>query len=164
MTRRERRGAKGRATGAAPVGIDPVDHALRAALGHHRAGRVAAAAALYERVLQQRPGHPDALHLFGVLHAQTGRLETALPLLTKAARRAPRNAGFLNDLGNALNGLGRHDEAVAHYRRAAALDSGNANVRYNLGHRAARRGPPGGRSGVAPQGALDPARSRAGAL
>ena len=99
MTRRERRGAKGRATGAAPVGIDPVDHALRAALGHHRAGRVVAAAALYERVLQQRPGHADALHLFGVLHAQTGRLETAIPLLTKAVRRAPRKAGFLNDLG-----------------------------------------------------------------
>ena len=134
MTRRERRRAKGRATGAAPVGIDPVDQALQAALGHHRAGRAAAAAALYERVLQQRPGHADALHLFGVLHAQTGRLETALPLLTKAARRAPRNAGFLNDLGNVLKGLGRHDEAVAHYRRAAALDSGNANVRYNLGH------------------------------
>ena len=134
MTRRERRRAKRQGPGAAPAGADPVDAILRAALGHHRAGRAAAAAALYERVLQQRPGHADALHLFGVLHAQTGRLEAALPLLTKAARKAPRNAGFLNDLGNALKGLGRLDEAVAHYRRAAALDSGNANVRYNLGH------------------------------
>ena len=134
MTRRERRRAKKQGRGAAPAGADPVDDILRAALGHHRAGRAAAAAALYERVLQQRPGHADALHLFGVLHAQTGRLEAALPLLTKAARKEPRNAGFLNDLGNALRGLGRHDEAVAHYRRAAALDSGNANVRYNLGH------------------------------
>ena len=107
---------------------------LRAAFDHHRAGRAAAAAALYERVLQQRPSHADALHLYGVLHAQTGQLETALPLLTKAVRRAPRNAGFLNDLGNALNGLGRLDEAVAHYRRAASLDSSNANVRFNLGH------------------------------
>ena len=134
MTRRDRRRAKARGTGAAPAGTDPVDQALRAALDHHRAGRVAAAAALYERVLRQRPSHADALHLFGVLHAQTGRLEAALPLLTKAVRRAPRNAGFLNDLGNALNGLGRLDEAVGHYRRAAGLDSGNANVRYNLGH------------------------------
>ena len=107
---------------------------LRAALDHHRAGRAAAAASLYERVLQQRPSHADALHLFGVLHAQTGQLETALPLLTKAVRRAPRNAGFLNDLGNALSGLGRLDDAVAHYRRAAALDQANANVRFNLGH------------------------------
>ena len=134
MTRRERRRAKGRGPGAAPAGIDPVDQALRAALDHHRAGRVAAAASLYERVLQQRPSHADALHLFGVLHAQTGRLEAALPLLTKAVRRAPRNAGFHNDLGNALNGLGRLEDAVAHYRRAAALDQANANVRYNLGH------------------------------
>ena len=134
MTRRERRRAKARGSGASPAGADPVDDVLRAALDHHRAGRVAPAAALYERVLQQRSGHADALHLFGVLHAQTGRLEEALPLLTKASRRAPRNAGFLNDLANVLNGLGRHDEAVVRYRRAAALAPDNADIRYNLGH------------------------------
>ena len=134
MTRRERRRAKGRAAGAAPAGADPIDGILRAALDHHRAGRVAPAAALYERVLKQKPGHADALHLFGVLHAQAGRLEEALPLLTKAARRAPRNAGFLNDLANVLNGLGRLDEAVIRYRRAAALAPANADIRYNFGH------------------------------
>ncbi len=134
MTRRERRRAKGRSPGTSPAGADPVDDILRAALDHHRAGRVAPAAALYERVLQQRPGHADALHLFGVLHAQSGRLEEALPLLTKAARKAPRNGGFLNDLANVLNGLGRYDEAVVRYRRAAALAPANADIRYNLGH------------------------------
>ena len=134
MTRRERRRAKGRGSGASPAGADPVDDVLRAALDHHRAGRVAPAAALYQRVLQQRPGHADALHLFGVLQAQAGRLEEALPLLTKAARRAPRNAGFLNDLANVLNGLGRFDEAEAHYRRAVAFEKNNADIRYNLGH------------------------------
>ena len=134
MTRRERRRAKGRGSGASPAGADPVDDVLRAALDHHRAGRVARAAALYQRVLQQRPGHADALHLFGVLHAQAGRLEEALPLLTKAARRAPRNAGFLNDLANVLNGLGRFDEAVVRYRRAAAIAPDNADIRYNFGH------------------------------
>ena len=134
MTRRERRRAKRQGPGSAPPGVDPVVGMLQVALGHHRAGRAAEAAALYERVLQQRPGHADALHLFGVLHAQTGRLEGALPLLARAVRKAPRNAGFLSDLGSALRGLGRHDEAIAHYRRAAALDSNSANVRYNLGH------------------------------
>ncbi|MCY4407348.1 MAG: tetratricopeptide repeat protein [Rhodospirillaceae bacterium] len=134
MTRRERRRAKGRGSGASPASADPIDDVLRVALDHHRAGRVAPAAALYQRVLQQRPGHADALHLFGVLHAQAGRLEEALPLLTKAARRAPRNAGFLNDLANVLNGLNRHDEAVVRYRRAAALAPDNADIRYNLGH------------------------------
>ncbi len=107
---------------------------LRAAFAHHRAGRAEAAAALYERVLQQNPGHADALHLYGVLHAQAGRLETALPLLTRAARRAPRNAGFLSDLGNVLRRLGRLDEALARYRRAASLDPGNADIPYNAGH------------------------------
>ena len=134
MARRERRRAKGRGPAAAGAGPDPVDSMLRAALDHHRAGRANAAAALYERVLQQRPSHADALHLYGVLHAQTGQLETALPLLTKAVRRAPRNAGFVSDLANALNGAGRFDEAEAHYRRAAALDPGNAHICFNLGH------------------------------
>ena len=115
---------------------------LRAALAHHRAGRVAPATALYQRVLRQNPGHADALHLFGVLHAQAGDLETALPLLTKAARRAPRNAGFLSDLGNALRGLGRLDEALARFRRAAALDPGNADIPYNLGHALRQAGRP----------------------
>ena len=136
MTRRERRraqrGGAGGAGGAAAAG--PVAEMLSAALGHHRAGRAEAAAALYERVLHESPGQADALHLLGVLYAQAGRLETALPLLTRAARRAPRNAAFLNDLANVLNRLGRLDEAVARYRRAAALDPGNAAMPYNLGH------------------------------
>ena len=167
MTRRERRRAKGRGTGAAPAGPDPVDVMLRTAFNHHRAGRIAAAAALYERVLQQRPSHADALHLYGVLHAQAGRLEAALPLLTKAVRRAPRNAGFLNDLGNALNGLGRRDEAIAHYRRAAALDQSNASIRFNLGHALRATGRPAEavewlRKALAIQADLGPAHSELG--
>ncbi len=142
MSRRERRRAKGRATGAGPARADPIDAMLQAALVHHRAGRAGPAAALYQRVLRQSPGHADALHLFGVLHAQAGRLEEALPLLTRAARRAPRNAGFLSDLANALRGLGRLDEAVARYRRAAALDPGNADIPYNLGHALRQAGLP----------------------
>ena len=167
MTRRERRRAKGRGAGAAATGPDPVDAMLRTAFGHHRAGRAAAAAALYERVLQQRPSHADALHLYGVLHAQTGQLEAALPLLTKAVRRAPRNAGFLSDLGNALNGLGRRDEAIAHYRRAAALDSSNAHVRFNLGHALRAAGRPADatewlRKALAIQAGHGPAHSELG--
>ena len=134
MTRRERRPAKRRGPVASPAVADPVDGMLRTALDHHRSGRVAPAAALYERVLQQRPGHADALHLLGVLHAQSGRLDEALPLLAKAARRAPRNGGFLNDLANVLNSLGRLDEAVVRYRRAAALAPDNVDIRYNFGH------------------------------
>ena len=131
---RERRRAR-REEGGAGV--------LAAALAHHRAGRLAEAEALYRRVLRQKPGHADALHLLGVLHAQAGRLDDALPLLAKAARRAPRNAGFLNDLANALKGAGRLDEAIAAYRRAAALDRRDADIRCNLGQALRAAGQPG---------------------
>lgn len=130
MTRERRRGAAGA-------------HVLAAALAHHRAGRRAEAEALYRRVLRQRPGHADALHLLGVLHAQAGRLDEALPLLAKATRRAPCNAGFLNDFANALKSAGRLDEAVAAYRRAAALDRRNADIRCNLGQALRAAGRPG---------------------
>ena len=116
---------------------------LAAALAHHRAGRRIEAEALYRRVLRQRPGHADALHLLGVLHAQAGRLDEALPLLAKATRRAPRNAGFLNDFANALKSAGRLDEAIAAYRRAAALDRRNADIRCNLGQALRAAGRPG---------------------
>ena len=82
MARRERRRAKGQVAGG------PVDDMLRAALAHHRAGRVEAAATLYKRVLSQSPGHADALHLFGVLRAQAGRLEK-VGVRARRRRRAP---------------------------------------------------------------------------
>lgn len=84
-------------------------------------------------MLQRSPGHADALHLFGVLHAQADALEEALPLLSKAVRRAPRSAGFLSDLANALRGLGRLDEAVASVEQALALRPESATFQANLG-------------------------------
>ena len=93
-----------------------------------------------------------------------GRLEEALPLLTKAARRTPRNAGFLNDLANVFNGLGRFDEAEAHYRRAAAFDKSNADIRYNFGHALRAAGRPAEAVEWVREGARDPPRSRAGAV
>ena len=39
---------------------------------HHRAGRIAEAAALYQAAIGANPGHVDALHLLGTLKAQTG--------------------------------------------------------------------------------------------
>jgi Flp pilus assembly protein TadD len=55
---------------------------------HHRAGRHAAARAMYQEVLELDPCHSDALFLLGVLERQQGRLEEAQRRLTEAARWA----------------------------------------------------------------------------
>ncbi|NUB16129.1 hypothetical protein GAY28_28485 [Azospirillum brasilense] len=61
--------------------------ALAAAVGHHQAGRLDAARPLYHSILRGQPGHPDALHLLGVLETPTGRAAAARP---RRGRRGPR--------------------------------------------------------------------------
>ena len=42
------------------------------ALGHHQAGRLAEAEAMYRQILAVHPNHAEALHLLGVLAAGAG--------------------------------------------------------------------------------------------
>ena len=61
---------------------------MKIAAEHHRAGRHAAARAMYQEVLELDPRYADALFLVGVLERQQGRLEEAQRRLTEAARWA----------------------------------------------------------------------------
>lgn len=87
-------------TGALPRPYIPVTQLLTAvmqiAAEHHRAGRTAAARAMYNEVLALDPRHADALFLLGVLDRQAGQLEDARRRLSEAARwaadRAPMDA------------------------------------------------------------------------
>jgi tetratricopeptide (TPR) repeat protein len=69
---------------------------MQIAAEHHRAGRTAAARAMYQEVLDLDPRHADALFLLGVLDRQAGLLEEARRRLGEAARwaadRAPMDA------------------------------------------------------------------------
>ncbi len=69
---------------------------MQIAAEHHRAGRAAAARAMYQEVLALDPRHADALFLLAVLERQAGRLDEARRLLSEAVRwaadRAPMEA------------------------------------------------------------------------
>jgi thioredoxin-like negative regulator of GroEL len=79
-------------TNAFPRPFVPVTQLLtavmRIAAEHHRAGRAAAAKAMYQEVLALDPRHADALFLLAVLERQAGRLEEARRLLSESARWA----------------------------------------------------------------------------
>jgi tetratricopeptide (TPR) repeat protein len=85
---------------ALPRPFIPVSQLLTAvmqiAAEHHRAGRAAAARAMYQEVLALDPRHADALFLLAVLERQAGRLDEARRLLSEAVRwaadRAPMEA------------------------------------------------------------------------
>ena len=63
---------------------------------------------------------------------QAGRTAEAVPLLEKALREHPRDARVANDLGSALDRLGRREEAEAAYRRAIRLDPARFPAYGNL--------------------------------
>jgi tetratricopeptide (TPR) repeat protein len=122
--------------GYGPEGA-PLDGArlLDAARGEHRAGRAAAAEALYLEVIRTVPADAaPARHLLGVLYAQTGRAAQAVEQIAVAARLEPGNAMFLNHLGNACLAAGRPEEATAAYRDALALRPDFAEAHFNLGN------------------------------
>jgi len=106
---------------------------LQQAVGLHRGGRLAEAAALYRRVLEHVPDQVDALNLLGTIEMAQGRAAAAAELIQRALRsRGPFAEGETN-LGAALGALGRKEEAEAAYRRALALQPTLATALNNLG-------------------------------
>ena len=85
----------------------------------HRQGDIAAAEAVYRRILDTEPDNPEALHLLGVIALQQGDAARAEQFIAKAVLRAPERGEFQRNLGLALMSLDRLDEAAASLRRAA---------------------------------------------
>ncbi len=96
--------------------------ALNAAVNHHMAGHADAAADGYARVLAAEPAQPDALHLSGVLSAQTGDIAAAIRSISRAVRVRPAAASPWGHLGAALRAAEMPERAEPVLRRALALD------------------------------------------
>ncbi len=86
-------------------------------------GNWTAAEADARKALELKPGDPVAMLELGYAQLQQGRAAEGLALIDSALALAPRNAlGHLHR-GEALEALGRKDEAAEAYRLAASLDA-----------------------------------------
>ncbi|MEI6107180.1 MAG: tetratricopeptide repeat protein [Opitutae bacterium] len=94
---------------------------LQQGVVHHRAGRLAEAAAFYGRVRQAAPKCFDALHLSGLLAYQRGRLPEAIGLLGRAHLLAPGNYVCEMRYALALLANRRSPEAETHFRHAVQV-------------------------------------------
>ena len=110
-----------------------VDEDFQYAVRLHQEGRLAGAVELYRRLLDVAPGHPDALHLFGMALHQLGQSENGIRQIEQAIRVRPDFAGFHNNLGNIHASLGQVEHARDNYLRATALDPALADSHNNLG-------------------------------
>ena len=106
---------------------------LDRAIRHHQAGELDAAKAIYSRILEADPRHPDALNLSGVVAHQTGHQETAIRLIERAISIDDGNASYYNNLGEALRAFGRHRDAIEAYGRALAINPGDVAAHNNAG-------------------------------
>jgi len=100
----------------------------------HRAGQLADAEQIYNRILAMLPDHFDCLHLLGLIFLQRGNHTLALEQINAALARDPDNVFALNNRGIALKELKRLDEALASYDRALALRPDHAEALSNRGN------------------------------
>lgn len=106
---------------------------LEMALQHHRSGEFADAEGLYRLMMSFAPDCFDAWHLLGVLARQTGRLNEAIELISRAVALNDQEPAAFNNLGVAFQAAGLHGEAEIRYRQALALRTDYADAHYNLG-------------------------------
>lgn len=101
---------------------------------HHQAGRLADAERSYQLALQMAPGHPEALHLLGLLAYRVNRLDQAIELITHAIEGAPSTPLYWFNLGVVTQRAGKKEEAVEAYERALALNGTYVEALINLGN------------------------------
>lgn len=123
-----------------PAGRLSPDEAFARAQAAHRAGRLDEAEALCRGLLEIAPGHPDVLHLLGVLRGQQGRPDEALELIGRAVDSMPRVAAFQFNLGNVQLQLKRWQDAASSFGRALEIDPGNGEAAFNLGFALSKQG------------------------
>src|SRR5271156_5720541 len=107
---------------------------FREALTLHQQGRLPAAEQAYREILAVQPHHFDALHLLGVIFAQTGRQEAGAELIGRAIDLDPNIAAAHANRAKALNDIGRNEEAIAHCERAIAIDPRDTGAYVNRGN------------------------------
>ncbi len=106
---------------------------LASGLALHQQGQLDEARACYLQALKLQPRHFDALHLLGVIAAQTQKFAQALELFDQALAVNASHAFAFNNRGNVLRDLGRPETAIASYDKAIALKADYAEAHNSRG-------------------------------
>src|SRR3546814_773708 len=106
---------------------------LEKAMTLHQRGHMEEAEAVYRQVLSADPDNPDAMHLLGLLAAQSENLPVAVDLIGRAIFINPAVPTYYLNLGNVLRLLDRPKEAIASYERALDLAPDMPEVLSNIG-------------------------------
>jgi predicted O-linked N-acetylglucosamine transferase (SPINDLY family) len=104
------------------------------ALAMHQRGQIDEAAQIYKTILRTQPKYFDAIFALGIVYLQRKEFRAAEKQFGLANRINPNNSPLQNNLGSALLGLNRPQEALIAYDRAIAMDPVNWEAFYNRGN------------------------------
>src|ERR1700733_539278 len=110
-----------------------IDETMDLAKRHHLAGEFDQAGVLYRRVLHIEPRHGKALFFSGLAASQQGDHQTAVDLISRAIAVEPAVGAYHLSLAQNLLALNQHDEAIAAYRRAVALQPNLHEAFFGMG-------------------------------
>ncbi len=106
---------------------------LQDAVQLHRQGRLREAEKLYARVLKAAPDNFDALHLLGLVKAQSKQMGEAYRLMSAALKINPQVGDAWSNLANVLHALKRDVEALDCLDKALALNPGDLQALQHRG-------------------------------
>ena len=107
---------------------------LQEALALHQQGQLAQAESSYLQLIQASPQHHKAMQLLGVLYLQSRIFDQAHTWLGRSLLLNPDHAQGHCNMGSALEGLGRLDEALASLDRAISLKRDYPLAWFNRGN------------------------------
>lgn len=114
--------------------MSTVAEAIQIAVQYQRANRLFEAEQIYQQIIAQEPGHPDALHGLSMLAQQAGQYQTAEKLLHILLNAQPASLKAWFSLGNVYQIQGNLPEAVEAYQKALALQPQAFVIYNNLGY------------------------------
>jgi len=106
-----------------------LDQAIRL----YQSGRLTEAMEIADRLLLKNSEDSGVLHLKGAIAMNKGEKETALELMEKAVKLAPKNSHILDSYAMALRDNKRYDEAVKIHHQALKIERENPFFINNLG-------------------------------
>jgi tetratricopeptide (TPR) repeat protein len=92
-----------------------------------KSGQVAEADRCCRQALTQQPNFADALHLMGIIAVSRQQYDHAVEWIAGALRQTPKPE-YLASLGNALQLLGRLDDALKAYDKGVTLKPDDAEL------------------------------------
>ena len=111
-----------------------IQQELQRALHLHQLGKLELAEQIYQTILKKDAYHFDALHLLGLVYAQSNRPKYAEPLFNKAIRLNPNGASLHSNYGIVLNQLGKFNDSLLSFDRAIQQNPKHFDAHLNRGN------------------------------